>query len=815
MKYQSPIAAVFLLLLTGCGTLKFDIDYGWTPVLSGSETAPTATPSPVEEGNTLTATLHPTVTVLQTPSPTAAAPSIPRAVAISSGERHTCVVTNLGGVNCWGNNENGQLGNGTRVNSNVPVEVKGLEDAKAVAAGWKHTCALTGAGAVKCWGYNKNGELGNGKTADSGVPVEVSGLSSGTATIGMGDDHTCAVMDAGAVKCWGYNEYGQLGDGTKTSRSVPVEVQGLAGKAVSVAAGWGHTCILTAAGGVKCWGNNAYGQLGYGETVEHRFSAVDVLDLGSGVIGIGSGGGHTCALTVGGGIRCWGNNKYGQLGDGTAETRNLPVNVNGMAQGAGKVAAGWNHSCAVMGNGELKCWGWNYYGQLGDATKATQSKPVNVRRLMEDAIDVAPGWAHTCAITAGGGVKCWGSNEFGQLGDGTNLDSIVPLSIVGLRSSSVAPPVAADGVGSAAQAVAAGWYHSCALTKTGGVKCWGRNDHGQLGDGTTASSLIPVEVKGLARDVVAVSVGISHSCARTSAGGVKCWGENSAGGLGDGTTTDRREPVDVAGLSTGVFSVSAGGGFTCVLMLSGGVKCWGYNKMGQLGDGTTVDHPYPADVPGLSSDNSAISSGAGHACALTTVGGVKCWGWNDAGQLGDGTLVSRGKSAFVVGVTSGARGISAGAGHTCAVMTEGGVLCWGRNSTAQLGDGTQGEEKTFPVKVAGLTESIILVSADDSHTCALTVRGGVKCWGWNADGQLGDGRNDYGSGASAVGWSLTPVDVLGLGGGGITVSAGLNYSCTMTAAFEVKCWGNNSYGQLGDGTREDRNQPVIVSGVWI
>jgi alpha-tubulin suppressor-like RCC1 family protein len=286
---------------------------------------------------------------------------------------------------------------------------------------------------VKCWGYNKNGELGNGKTADSSLPVEVSGLSNGVAAIGTKEDHTYAVTADGSVACWGYNQFGQLGDGTHISRSVPVAVQGLSGQAALVAAGWGHTCVLTAAGGVRCWGNNEFGQLGYGQEAFERLAPVVIPELQSGVIGLSAAGGQTCALSTGGAVRCWGNNIYGQLGDGTSEIRRSPIAIEGLEQGVGKVAAGWNHTCAVMGGGEVRCWGWNYYAQLGDETKAAQSRPVNVRRLMEDAADIALGWAHTCAVTAAGGVKCWGRNDSGQLGDGTNLDSIVPLSIVGLR----------------------------------------------------------------------------------------------------------------------------------------------------------------------------------------------------------------------------------------------------------------------------------------------------------------------------------------------------------------------------------------------
>jgi alpha-tubulin suppressor-like RCC1 family protein len=428
-----PLLAMGLsLLLAGCGTLQIDVDYGWTPEASATRAAqPTVAETPTP---TATPTITPTVAAdTQTPSPTTNVPAILRAIAIASGEKHTCVVTDAGGVNCWGGNEHGQLGDGSMVNSSVPVAVQGVVDAVAVAAGWAHTCVLTKTGAVMCWGYDKNGELGNGRTVDSSLPVEVGGLASGATAIGTGEDHTCAATAAGGVKCWGYNAYGQLGDGTQTSRSVPVSVQEGRAGATGVAAGWGHTCVLSAGGAVECWGNNEFGQLGYGQEADLRLTPVDVLDMQSGIIGLSAAGGQSCALSIGGSVRCWGNNKYGQLGDGTGVARNAPVAVDGLAQGVARVVAGWNHTCAVMGNGELKCWGWNYYGQLGDESKVARTRPVNVRRMMEDAVDVAPGWAHTCAITAAGGVKCWGRNDAGQLGDGTSLDSLMPLSIVGLR----------------------------------------------------------------------------------------------------------------------------------------------------------------------------------------------------------------------------------------------------------------------------------------------------------------------------------------------------------------------------------------------
>jgi alpha-tubulin suppressor-like RCC1 family protein len=416
--------------LAGCGTLRVDIDYGNTPIPSSTNTIRISTPTPTRSAT-------PSSTVTQTPNEsTSPSPTVSQSgiVAIAAGWNHTCAVTEGGAVKCWGANDHGQLGNGTMVNSDVPVDVIGLKDIKAIMAGWEHTCALTNVGAVKCWGYNGNGELGNGTTVDNNIPVDVTGLSAGVAAIDAGDDHTCAVITGSRLKCWGYNGYGQLGDETKFSRSVPIESPWFGGGVADVAAGWGHTCVRTTEGWAKCWGNNEYGQLGIGKLTDIHLPATDVVNLNGRVLQVTADGGQTCALTAGGGVQCWGNNKYGQLGDGTNRMQNAPVQVTGLTTGVSEVEVGWNHTCAVVSGGVLDCWGWNYYGQLGDGTKITRSKPVRVLWLTDGIRDVALGWAHTCVATDLGAVKCWGENNFGQLGDGTQSDSGIPLAVVGLGS---------------------------------------------------------------------------------------------------------------------------------------------------------------------------------------------------------------------------------------------------------------------------------------------------------------------------------------------------------------------------------------------
>ena len=612
-----------------------------------------------------------------------------------------------------------------------------LQDITAIAAGGSHTCALTRGGGVKCWGRNGDGQLGDGTTTDRSTPVDVVGLGSGITAIAVGGSHTCALTSGGVVKCWGRNGDGQLGDGTTTDRSTPVDVVRLGNGVAAIAAGGSHTCALTSSGGGKCWGQNRrYGQLGDGTRRDSK-APVDVVGLGSGITAIAAGGEHTCALTRGGGVKCWGANLSGQLGDGTTTWRSTPADVVGLGSGITAIAAGGSHTCALTSGGVVKCWGRNGDGQLGDGTTADSSTPLDVVALGSGVAAIAAGGSHTCALTSGGVVKCWGRNGDGQLGDGTTADSSTPLDVVAL--------------GSGVAAIAAGGSHTCALTSGGVVKCWGRNYYGQLGDGTTADSSTPLDVVALGSGVAAIAAGGRHTCAMTSGGGVKCWGWNYYGQLGDGTTTWRSMPADVLGLGSGVAAIAAGWYHTCALTSSGGGKCWGANSSGQLGDGTTTWRSTPADVVGLGSGVAAIAPGYSHTCALTG-GGVQCWGRNGDGQLGDGTTTDRSTPVDVVGLASGVAAIAPGYYHTCALTSGGGVQCWGDNEYGQLGDGTRRDSRA-PVAVVGLANGVAAITAGGEHTCALTSGGGVQCWGANSSGQLGDGTTTSRS---------TPVDVVTL-----------------------------------------------------
>ncbi len=707
------------------------------------------------------------------------------AVFAGPGTSHTCALVG-GSVKCWGDNGGGQLGDGTTTRSLTPIQVSGLTSGvTAVATGNFHTCAIATGGAVKCWGVNTTGQLGDGTVTQRLTPVAVTGLGSGVIAIAAGQNHTCALTSGGAVKCWGANSFGQLGDNTQTQRLTPTSVSGLPSGVIAITAGLTHTCAVTSAGAVKCWGANANGQLGDNSTTQ-RLTPTSVSGLTAGATVVDAGSSHTCAL-VSGGVKCWGLNANGQLGDNTQTQRLTPVDVVGLASGVTAIAAGSAHTCARLATTGMQCWGLNQDGELGDSTLVVRRlAPVDVTGLTSGVTAITAGLRHTCAVTGGGAVSCWGDDTLGQLGDNATDLRLTPSLVSGQLT---------------VKAMSAGGLHTCAIVG-GGVKCWGANDSGQLGDNSTVQRLAAVDVSGLGSGVAAIATGASHSCALTTGGGVKCWGANGSGQLGDNTTTQRLTPVDVSGLTSGVKAIVAGDTHTCALTNSGGVKCWGLNTTGQLGDNTTTQRNAPVNVVGLASGVIAIEAGAAHTCALTSANGVKCWGWNLYGQLGDSTTSQRQAPVDVSGLTSGVSAIAIGQYHSCALVGAG-VKCWGWNDYGQVGDGTSGTPRLSPVNVSGLASGVSGVASGNSHTCALMSASGVKCWGDNTYGQIGDG--------TVATTRLTPVDVVGVSGASAVVAGGL-HNCVRIGGG-LACWGSNSNGQLGDNSVTQRPTPTDVTGL--
>ncbi len=613
--------------------------------------------------------------------------------------------------------------------------------------------------------------------------------------IAAGGLHTCALDQQGRMSCWGSNIAGQLGlgnDASDSARLTPVPLPGLLGVR-TISTGYFHSCAITAERGVVCWGLNDNGQLGDGSSVYARGTPVATLGLSGSVSAIATGNRHSCAMLVNGQVSCWGVNDAGQLGDGSSEMKRPRAGpVEGLSASALLIAAGDEHTCAALADGSVRCWGYNAFGQIGNGSTVNATRPVQVMGLPGPVIALAGGANSSCAVTGVGAVYCWGPQfPLAAFGGG----SLIAREYPGFASGFIA----IDG----------GNSHFCALSSSGAVKCLGDNVAGQFGTGPIDGSSGTETVIGLAANTVQISAGGGHTCARSQSGGAQCWGSNTAGQLGIDNVSLRLVPTQVLGRASSVGSVSVGSQSSCALSSTGGVSCWGYNLNGELGDGTFRIRLTPVNVVGLTASVRLLQSGSASSCAVTAARRLKCWGANFDGRLGNGSTTTSNVPVDVVGLGDvDVLDVSIGRSHACALLASGGVKCWGTNAFGQIGDGST-EARLTAVDVVGLGSGVRSISAGFFHTCAVTEGGAMRCWGINSSGQLGDG--------STVN-RLTPVAVVGLSTGVSAASAGALHTCALKTGGAVTCWGGSASGNLlGDGSLQDRavpgDVPSLQSGV--
>lgn len=366
--------------------------------------------------------------------------------------------TSDAGADSGSSTSDGGVSDGQSSSANVHQE--------RITTGSEHACAITSVGGVKCWGWNQDGQLGDGTTTDRNTAVQALGLTNGVTSVSARSFHTCAVQ-SGVAKCWGNNAWGQLGDGTTTNSAIPVAVAGLS-NVIAIAAGQSHTCALVIDGTVKCWGHNGWGQLGDGTGKDSK-APVTVAGLVN-VKAIASGVDFTCALDAGGGVRCWGFNDQGELGHFPPGSAYSPVPVDGLGSGVAAITAGPEHACALLVGGAVKCWGWDHFGQLGVDLRNIGGEPASFTPvsvpLTTSALAVAAGYATTCFVTSAMGVKC------------TSMISIDDVK--GLQG---------------ANAISVGSDHACTLLDDGSAWCWGGNGNGDLGNGGAPANG-PVRVIG-------------------------------------------------------------------------------------------------------------------------------------------------------------------------------------------------------------------------------------------------------------------------------------------------------------------------------
>jgi alpha-tubulin suppressor-like RCC1 family protein len=502
---------------------------------------------------------------------------------------------------------------------------------------------MTTSGGVKCWGLNTSGQLGNGTTVAvaTGTIVDVIGASTGVEQIAAGRSTSCLVTSAGAAMCWGLNIYEIIKrSGTSSNVSTAEVVHSLTSGVYAVSVGDSHICALKTTGDLGCWGANANGQTGDGYntkvlTPQNVVASAASSSAMTGFQSIGTSMWSTCGIRTGGGIRCWGYNYSGQLGEYSQSGRSVAIDHTEISSGAVAISVAGSSStqslCAIMSDSTVKCWGNNAMGLKGFGS-STASDYVAHTMLASTGPDVAltgitsvsVGPFSTCVV-ASGAAKCSGGNTAGALGNGTTTSSNLPVQVTGLTSGVVAVSTTGTNV-------------SCALLNTHEVKCWGNGQQYQLGNGSVGNALSPVSVSGIS-DATAIASGDYFSCALVTGGAVKCWGNNQYGQMGNGTTATAQTPVSVSGL-TGATAIAASSRTMCALMGDNTVKCWGWNLWGIFGDGTTIDSSTPVAVPNLGGVT-AIAMGSTHICALMSDTTMKCWGSEQNGQVGNNTMQNR------------------------------------------------------------------------------------------------------------------------------------------------------------------------------
>lgn len=649
-----------------------------------------------------------------------------------------------------------------------------------LAAGDDFTCVIDGAGAVWCWGKNGGGQLDADPDSVpfSGTPLRVQGLPPAVAVSG-GTHHACALTADGDAYCWGDNTQGELGDGTPGERASPVLVTG-AHTWARIAAADDNTCGLTVSGEAYCWG--------LGKTAPTR--------VGDSYVALSAGSRTACAIEpVNGFVICW-----GVIDPRTGQSWQYPTPLLNKRRYTA-VSAGGAGICGITDVGAGICTLTPLHG-LGDVVGSLPFAQIAVGRGVGND-------GHACGIGTDGTAYCWGSDEFGQLGDGDG-----------------------DGTGSVVQvattqrftAIGAGVRHSCGLTADGGVLCWGSDRYGQLGDGHPDGRPTPAHVTGGLSFVrlVASAADVDGSDGEiygiTAAGSLWSWGAGRvvptqvsvpspitdfAAIYHEALVSHHYTPADYpvvlasdslayaladsswqpVSTSLKFVHVQAGGDRICGLTADRFLYCWNESKTPER---VFAVQPYVD-----------MANGHGHVCALGEDGQAYCWGNNDFGQLGDGTTTTRDLPTTVTGghafVAIAASGYS-----TCGVTTGGSVLCWGYNYEFEIGSSPGFTHRAEPAPIDVDATGFTAVTGYADHFCALTAAGEAWCWGRGTEGQLGDGRYERDLPVRVA----SPVPFT-------AVTAGINRTCGLTADGSAYCWGKPP---VGDGTPPYVSLPAPVDG---
>ncbi|MDB5106241.1 MAG: repeat-containing protein [Fibrobacteres bacterium] len=778
------------------------------------------------------------------------------ATGFDGGRSHSGAVNSEKRLWSWGGNSDGQLGDGSAIQSALPKLLANPANAFRYAGGGRFSLTVKGDGTVWSWGLNAKGQLG--RTGTANFPGQIAGITTAK-SVAAGAEFGLALLADGTVRAWGDNTFAQLGDGSTAQHNTPVPVSGLT-RIVGIYAGESHALAVDQDGRVWVWGSNGYGQLGDGRASSNAFLPTSLGSL-SGVIAVAAGSDFSAALKADGTVYTWGNNGAGQLGDGTNSMRTLPASVPGLT-GVRAIEAGAQHMLALKSDGTIWAWGSNNSGDLGDGSLINRNAPVKVSGLVS-MVSIGAGDYHSFGTQSDGTGWAWGLNDSAQAGDGGRGFRTLPVALLDFQAGAkVATPdvslpggsypiafsvtatcatVGADihytldgseptvastlistggaiaipagvttlhvkaflagSIASSTRAanyavgvgLAGGGNHTAGVSVDQRVWTWGTNASGQIGNGGTVTGFLP-EALSLS-GITRVASGTGFTLALKSDGTAWSWGDNAAGQLGRITATPRA-PGQITGLANAK-DLAAGFGHGLAATSSGAVYAWGNNTDGQIGDGTVGNvRTTPVAVP-LAAGAVMVSAGKIHSLSLKADGTVYAWGGNAHGQLGSGDNNPLITPSPVPGIAKVA-GIAAGWEHTLALKADGTVWSWGYGGYGQLGLGDF-LDRNLPSAIPGLS-NVVAVAAGSLHSLALKRDGTVWAWGANSSGQLGDPATTY---------SFVPFQVPGISGI-VAISAGAEFSMAIKADGTQYAWGASQGYQLGDGINLNRASPVVV-----
>ena len=728
-----------------------------------------------------------------------------------------------------------QLGDGTNTDRSTPTQTSSLgtdRTAVAITAGLYHTCAILDDGSVSCWGYNYNGQIGDGTTTDRNTPTPTSSLGTDRTAVAIdsGYFHTCAILDDGSVSCWGYNNYGQLGDGTTTDRNTPTQTSSLGTDrtAVAITAAVYHTCAILDDGSVSCWGWNIYGQIGDGTNTD-RNTPTQTSSLGTDrtAVAINAGGIHTCAILDDGSVSCWGYNYNGQIGDGTTTDRNTPTQTSSL--GTGRTAA-LDSNYLPGGTSQTECAAGTYQASTGQSSCTDASAGYYVPTT---------GQTTQTACAAGTYQSATGQTSCDDADPGYYVDSTTGIAQTTQTACAVGTYQASAGQSSCTDASAGYYVDSTASTQQ--IMCSATTFQSYTGQTyCNAGSL-------------------GHYIESPPIADIPCPAGTYLPGVGDSLLSCHDADAGYYVPTTGQTTQTAclAGTYNANTGSTSASDCLdadaGYYVDSTLGAAQTTQTAclagtYNANTASTTSSD-CLDASAGHyvdstaGTAQTTQTACIAGTYNantgsttssdcldaDAGYYVDSTA-STAQTACAAGTYQSATGqtsctdasagyyvldsrdhnsnkIASGANHNCAILDDGSVSCWGYNGQGQLGDGTTTSRNT-PTQTSslGTDRTAVAITAGSDHTCAILDDGSVSCWGYNGYGRLGDGTTTNRN-------TPTQTSSLGTDRTAVAITAGAYHTCAILDDGSVSCWGWNNHGQLGDGTNTDRNTPTQTSSL--